>query len=71
MAQRASEQVERLARIIWSRRFALFDKGKIAHKYGFTKDEIGGLDWEVLPGAIKEHVRAMAEKEIESGEVQP
>ena len=68
MAQHASEQVERLARMIWSRRFDLFDKGKIAHRYGFTKDEIGWLDWEALPVAIKTRIRDMAQNEIESGE---
>lgn len=67
MAERASE-VERLARMSWSRRLSLHDKAKIAHKYGFTKDEIWWLDWGVLPDAVKAHVRDMAKREIESGE---
>jgi hypothetical protein len=66
MAQRASEQVERLGRIIWSRRFDLLDKEKIAHRYGFTKDEIRWLDWDALPDAIKAYVHDMARREIES-----
>lgn len=67
MAQDRSGQVERLARIIWARQFDLLDKGKIAHRYGFTKDEIRWLDWEALPDAVKEHIRDLAEKEFESG----
>ena len=68
MAQRVSEQVERLARIIWSQRFTQYDMAKVAHRYGFTKDEIRWLDWAVLPDAIKVHLHDMAQREIESGE---
>jgi hypothetical protein len=68
MGQRVSERVERLARMIWSRCFDLFDKEQIAHRYGFTKDEIRWLDWASLPDVIKEHIRDMAQKDIESEE---
>ena len=68
MAQHASEQVERLARMLWSEHFDSFDKAKVAHRYGFSKDEIRWLDWDALPDAVKERIRDMAEKEFESGE---
>ena len=46
----------------------MLDKVKIAHRYGFTKDEIRWLEWDALPDAVKERIRDMAEKEFESGE---
>jgi hypothetical protein len=61
-----TEQIEQRARAMWSSRLIQVDIAKIAHKYGFTKNEVFYLDWDLLPEMIQNHVRDLARKEVES-----
>jgi hypothetical protein len=61
-----TDQIEQRARAMWSSRSIQADIAKIAHKYGFSKGEIIWLDWDVLPETIRDHVRDIARKEVES-----
>jgi hypothetical protein len=74
-----TEQIEQRARAMWSSRLIQVDIAKmwssrliqvdiakIAHKYGFAKNEVFYLDWDLLPETIQDHFRDMARKEVES-----
>jgi hypothetical protein len=74
-----TEQIEQRARAMWSSRLIQVDIAKmwssrliqvdiakIAHKYGFTKNEVFYLDWDLLPETIQDHFRDLARKEVES-----
>jgi hypothetical protein len=62
-----TEQIEQRAQEIWGWRLIPTDVAKLAHKYGFTKEEIIWLDWDGLPEKIRDHIREMAEAEIDMG----
>lgn len=65
-----TENVEQLAKRIWSERLTLGDTMRIVEQFGYPKNQYGyatqldGLEWDDVPENVRDNVRDMAKKEM-------